>query len=402
MQSLIFHPFPSPHTTIHTLPIPTPGPGELLIRVSHAASNLKDYAHPTAQNRSLNSGDDMSGVVCAVGVASSTSPSSSSSLAPQQQRRHFRTGDRVAAFHPMNTPHGTYAEYAIAPAYTTVRIPRWMGWEAAATVPLVAFTAAVTVWRRLGFRAPWEMQDQDQDRGNEKGKRNRCPLIVYGAGSALGCLVIQLAKAIGVGPIVAVAGSSQTHVAEFLELGGGDGKTDVLLDYRCGRAMWVNDARQALGSLQVKHAVDCISKNGTWVPLVELVGEGGVVSVNNGAEKYDGSELENSEAKILYTFVGSVHEGAYKPNMPKQPSKEDAQGDVAFAEEFAVCTFNFLRDLYPVVSPIRWAFRNLANQHMRKGVPISRIETMPNIIRAGLVGESARKRSGQTTSLDQN
>ena len=306
----------------------------------------------------------MSGVVCAVGVTTSTSSSSSSSssssLAPQQQRRrHFRTGDRVAAFHPMNTPHGTYAEYAIAPAYTTIRIPDWMGWEAAATVPLVAFTAAVTVWRRLGFRAPWEMQDQDQDqdqdRGNEKGKENRCPLIVYGAGSALGCLVIQLAKAIGVGPIVAVAGASQAHVAGFLELDNddGDGETDVLLDYRRGRTMWVNDARQALGSLQVKHAVDCISKNETWVPLVELVGEGGVVSVNNGAEKYDGSEVDNSGAKILYTFVGTVHEGAYKPNMPKQPSKEDANGDVAFAEKFAVCTFNFLRDLDPVVFSVR-------------------------------------------------
>ena len=35
----------------------------------------------------------------------------------------FKPGDRVAAFHQMGTPNGTYAEYAIAWDYTTFHIP---------------------------------------------------------------------------------------------------------------------------------------------------------------------------------------------------------------------------------------------------------------------------------------
>ena len=253
----------------------------------------------------------------------------------------------------MGTPYGTYAEYAIAPEHTTVKIPEWMGWEDAATVPLVAFTAAVTVWRRLGFRAPWEdrgVQGLRLGLGHGAGKEKRKgkeggPLIVYGAGSALGGLVIQLAKAGGVGPIVAVAGGNGAHDAGSLELERMEGG-DVLLDYRGGREEWVDAARKALGGVEAKHAVDCISKEGTWVPLAELVGNGGVVSVVNGGEKYEEPEVEKSGAKVVYTYVGTVHEGAYKPGMPKQPPKGKAEGDVAFAEKFAVRDFFRFRSEY--------------------------------------------------------
>lgn len=38
-------------------------------------------------------------------------------------------GDRVAAFHPMLTPGGAYAEYALAPVNTTFKIPEGVGFE---------------------------------------------------------------------------------------------------------------------------------------------------------------------------------------------------------------------------------------------------------------------------------
>lgn len=41
----------------------------------------------------------------------------------------FKIGDRVAVFHPMFTPGGTYAEYASAPRHTVFKIPEEMGFE---------------------------------------------------------------------------------------------------------------------------------------------------------------------------------------------------------------------------------------------------------------------------------
>jgi NADPH:quinone reductase len=41
----------------------------------------------------------------------------------------FKEGDRVAAFHPMMTPHGAFAEYAVAPGATVVKLPVGVSFE---------------------------------------------------------------------------------------------------------------------------------------------------------------------------------------------------------------------------------------------------------------------------------
>lgn len=41
----------------------------------------------------------------------------------------WKEGDRVAAFHPMMTAHGAYAEFAVAPASTVVRLSKDVGYE---------------------------------------------------------------------------------------------------------------------------------------------------------------------------------------------------------------------------------------------------------------------------------
>jgi NADPH2:quinone reductase len=75
---------------------------------------------PDYFNSKLNQGDDCSGVVEAAGSAV----------------RRFRKGDRVAGFHQMGTPRGTYAEYAVCPQHTVLHIPATMGHDEAATIPL--------------------------------------------------------------------------------------------------------------------------------------------------------------------------------------------------------------------------------------------------------------------------
>ena len=48
----------------------------------------------------------------------------------------FVIGDRVAAFHQMNTKGGGYAEVAVVEEQTTFHIPESLSFEEAATIPL--------------------------------------------------------------------------------------------------------------------------------------------------------------------------------------------------------------------------------------------------------------------------
>ena len=46
MKEVIVHPTPELHTTIHEVPVPEPGPDEVVIKVIVAGSNPKGLAFP--------------------------------------------------------------------------------------------------------------------------------------------------------------------------------------------------------------------------------------------------------------------------------------------------------------------------------------------------------------------
>lgn len=48
----------------------------------------------------------------------------------------FKVGDRVAIFHEMTKPGGTFAEYALAWEHTTFHLPKETSFEEGATIPL--------------------------------------------------------------------------------------------------------------------------------------------------------------------------------------------------------------------------------------------------------------------------
>ena len=66
-----------------------------------------------ADKPAVNQGDDISGIVHEVGEGVS----------------EFRPGDRVAAFHEMLSPHGSYAEYAVSWQHTTFPLPPKISFE---------------------------------------------------------------------------------------------------------------------------------------------------------------------------------------------------------------------------------------------------------------------------------
>lgn len=73
-----------------------------------SGSNPKDWKVPDWRKVTTNQGDDIAGVVEEVG----------------SNVTEFKPGDRVAAFHEIMSPHGSYAEYAIAWQHTTFHLPQ--------------------------------------------------------------------------------------------------------------------------------------------------------------------------------------------------------------------------------------------------------------------------------------
>ncbi|KAI1868296.1 hypothetical protein JX265_007119 [Neoarthrinium moseri] len=233
-------------------PIPTPGNREVVIRVVVAGTNPKDWKYPLWTNWAHNSGDDMAGFVHSVGA----------------DVYEFNPGDRVAAYHESGKQHGTFAEYAVAPDWTTFHIPEKLSFEEAATVPTAALTAAVALYADMRLPPPYEGGD-----GNTV-QRNKVPLLIYGISSAVGAFAAKLARLSGLGPIIGIAGRA-TEFANSL--------ADHVVDYRQGEdgVVFAIEAILAKEGLATKmpYVFDAISENGSLETTLRLIDpDGGVVS----------------------------------------------------------------------------------------------------------------------------
>ncbi|KAK9334105.1 chaperonin 10-like protein [Lipomyces starkeyi] len=228
MKEAIVHGDPL-HVEIVDSPVPIPGDDEVLIKVEVSGSNPKDWKYPLYSKRPHNSGDDIAGTIVSVG----------------ESVVEFKPGDRVAAFHKMRAPHGSFAEYAIAYAYTTFHIPASVTFEEASTVPLASLTAAYGLWEALCLPTPWRPAPTEE-----------IPVLVYGASTSVGIFAIKLAKLAGIGPIIGVAGSG-SQVA--LEAGA-----DFIVDYRNNSDI-SGSIRSFLKSGQkLLYAWDTVSEHGSY------------------------------------------------------------------------------------------------------------------------------------------
>jgi NADPH2:quinone reductase len=115
-------------------------------------------------NKQLNTGDDIAGIVHSVG----------------DKVWEFQPGDRVASFHEMMSPHGSYAEYAVGWQHSTFHIPKSTSFEDAASLPLAAMTSAIGLHQRLGLPTPWSPAKEE------------IPLVVYGGASAVGGMFVSM------------------------------------------------------------------------------------------------------------------------------------------------------------------------------------------------------------------
>lgn len=198
---------PSLSVKVVDSPVPSPGHGEVLIKVVVSGTNPKDWKIPVWTNETSNTGDDIAGIVEDLGTGVVG----------------IHKGDRVAGFHVMRTPSGSFAEFAIAPQYLVFPIPDAVTFEEASTIPLAAYTAAVALFDSLEYPSPW---DKAAKRAAKDGPKR--PLVVYGASTAVGAYGVKLAQFAGIHPIIAVGSKNSDFVVPFLNASKGD----RIVDYK--------------------------------------------------------------------------------------------------------------------------------------------------------------------------
>lgn len=161
-----------------TRPVPSPGEGQVLIKVEAAGVNRPDVLqrkglYPAPKGHSELPGLEAAGTVAAVG--------------PGTTRLHV--GDQVMAL--LNG--GGYAEFALADEAATLAVPDGLSMIEAAALPETFFT----VWHNVFERGALKGGDW---------------LLVHGGSSGIGVTAIQLAAARGA-KVIATAGSAEKCAA---------------------------------------------------------------------------------------------------------------------------------------------------------------------------------------------
>ena len=166
-----------------TRAVPTPGPGEILIKVAAAGVNRPDVAqrsgaYPAPPGASDLPGLEVAGVVAALGAGAV---------------RH-KLGDKVMSL----VAGGGYAQYCIAQDAQAMAVPSALSMpEAGATAETL-----MTVWHNVF------------ERGALKAGET---LLIHGGSSGIGTMAIQLAKAFGAKVIVTVGSKDKADAC--LKLG---------------------------------------------------------------------------------------------------------------------------------------------------------------------------------------
>lgn len=195
----------------------------------------------------------------------------------------------------------------------------------------------MTLYRRQFLPPPWAPRPNTSP---------PIPLIIYGASSAVGTFAVKLARASNIHPIIAIVGGSYTDLVLRLDSSKGDG----VVDYREGPEAMIRKVKALLGDLECFHAIDAISRDGTWITVSQMLTpstptQTSYLSVTSKANTYEEDEIQKG-IKIVYTYVGTVHSGRYLVGMPKQPDDlDEVRNDIEWAFVFYRYVSRMLGDL---------------------------------------------------------
>jgi len=295
------------------VPVPQPGPGEVLLKVAYAGVNRPDCIqraghYPPPPGASPILGLEAAGEIVAVGEGVDTA----------------RMGEHVCAL----TPGGAYAEYCAVPAGHVLPVPDALTLAEAAALPETLFT----VWHNVFQRGM---------------ARDGETLLVHGGTSGIGTMAIMLAKAFGLTVIVTAGSEEKCDAArrvgadhaidykttDFVEPVGlitGETGVDLVLDMVSGD--------------YVARNINCLRPGGRHVTIAVLGGMKAEINMAQVMQKrltLTGSTLRpRSDAfktalrdEIEREAWSLVEEGAVRPVMDEIFALADAKNAHARMEE---------------------------------------------------------------------
>lgn len=272
--------------------VPTPGPGEVLVRVRACGLNqvdllTRDGKTPGDVPLPHVSGTEVAGDVAAVGDGV----------------RRWRGGERVVVDPVLSCgecsfcrvgrdnmclrgriygvqTHGGYAEYAIAPAAQLLALPDAMSYADAAAVAVTGPTA----WHMLRRRADVRVGED---------------VLVIAAGAGIGVLAVQIARLAGA-RVVATAGSAD-KLARAKDLGA-----DHVVNHR--EPDWANQVREWTGGRGVDLVFEHVGA-ATWEGSLHALARGGRLVTSGGHSGFTVSidlwHLFVKEHTVIGSFAGS-------------------------------------------------------------------------------------------------
>ena len=214
MQAIRFHRHGGPEVLqLEQVPVPEPGPGELLVRVEGAGVNYADTVrrwgdhYPIPTPLPAIAGGELAGVVERVGASVDSS----------------WIGQRVLGTPPL----AAYAQFALLPEVLAWRLPDGLSAQQGLAL-LVQGLSAAFILQRAGQMQPGER------------------VLVEGAAGGVGSIGVQLARLYGASQVLGAA-SSEKKRARVLELGA-----DAAIDYT--QPGWSDEVMRLTGG----HGVDII------------------------------------------------------------------------------------------------------------------------------------------------
>ncbi|MGE0450537.1 MAG: quinone oxidoreductase [Vicinamibacterales bacterium] len=216
--------------TVRDVPIPKPGPSEVLVKVAVSGVNFIDVYYRNGVYKApapVALGSEAAGLVEALG----------------SEVTGFAPADRVA----YAMTRGSYAEYAIVPASQLVKVPDEVPLEEAAAALLQGMTAHYLT------RSVYPLKRGD-----------RC--LVHAAAGGTGALIVQMAKQQGATVFATVSTSEKAAIAREA------GADEVIL---YGDQDWVAEVRRmtsgegvdvvydGVGRSTFERGLDCIRRRGT-------------------------------------------------------------------------------------------------------------------------------------------
>jgi putative PIG3 family NAD(P)H quinone oxidoreductase len=165
-----------------TLPVPTPGARQVLVKVAAAGVNRPDVMqrqglYPAPKGHSEIPGLEIAGTIAAVGEGT----------------QRYKVGDPVMAL----VNGGGYAEYCLADETSCLPVPANLDMAQAAAIPEALFTVWHNVFERGGLKeGEW--------------------FLVHGGTSGIGVMAIQLAHVFGAKVITTVGSTEKCEVCRKL------------------------------------------------------------------------------------------------------------------------------------------------------------------------------------------